>query len=471
MAFKLFDANRELQKKEEFLTSVIENIPDIIFIKDSKNLKFVRVNKSCKDFLSCNEDEILGKDDYDFFPKEQADFFSKSNRDVLKTGILLDISEAQIDTKKRKPILHTKKIPLYNKEGKPDFLLGISEDITERKKIENALRKNEESLEKAQNLAHMGNWEYYPATGEGYWSKEMYHIFNYDMEKGIPPLDKFIETVHSDEAKNIFESHKRVMATGISETFSYRKYIENYGYRYFETSIHLINENNGSSPYLAGIVIDVTDKKNSEIVLSQANDLLLRQKKSLSILNEIIIIANQAENLPSLYKNILNSTLRLLDYDAGGIYIINNENNTANVVYSKNLPSDFLNKIKDISITNPRYSDIFIKGMVVITDHYEKISPEYAKIYGFCSVISVPLYSKNRIVGALNAISKKRYIITEDEKNVLITIGRELGTIIERITVEEELKKSEANLNSLFNNRNELIWTIDKNYRALLNTR
>jgi signal transduction histidine kinase len=79
---------------------------------------------------------LIGKSDYDFFPKEQADFFTSVDRRVLQSGTLLEIPEEVIQTRQGVRFLHTKKIPIWNSHGRPVYLLGISEDITERKRSE-----------------------------------------------------------------------------------------------------------------------------------------------------------------------------------------------------------------------------------------------------------------------------------------------------------------------------------------------
>ena len=134
--------------EKEFLESIVENIPNMIFIKSIDKLNFEMINHAGEELLGYSKEELLGKNDYDFFPKNEADFFTQKDRKVLKNKKLLDIPEETIKTKKLgKRILHTKKIPILNKEGNPQFLLGISEDITERKKAEEALIKAYDELE------------------------------------------------------------------------------------------------------------------------------------------------------------------------------------------------------------------------------------------------------------------------------------------------------------------------------------
>lgn len=115
--------------------SIIENIPNMIFLKDAKELRFLRFNRAGEELLGRNRSELLGKNDYDFFTKQEADFFIKKDREVLSGKKVLDIPEEPIHTRKKGVrILHTKKVPILNKAGKPEYLLGISEDITRYKK-------------------------------------------------------------------------------------------------------------------------------------------------------------------------------------------------------------------------------------------------------------------------------------------------------------------------------------------------
>ena len=133
---------RDLHNNEKFLDNVVEHIPNIIFVKDAQTLRFVRFNKAGEQLVGYPREELLGKTDYDFFPREEADFFTAKDRQVLDSKELVDIPEEIIRNKcNEERILHTQKIPLLDEAGTPQFLLGISEDVTERKKLEEQLRQ------------------------------------------------------------------------------------------------------------------------------------------------------------------------------------------------------------------------------------------------------------------------------------------------------------------------------------------
>jgi PAS domain S-box-containing protein len=130
-------AESALRDSELFLNSIVENIPDMIFVKDAKELQFLRFNKAGEELVGYPRAELLGKTDYDFFPKPEADWYATKDREVLSGKTLMDIPEEIIQTKAHeRRYLHTKKIPILDVHGNPEYLLGISEDITERKQAE-----------------------------------------------------------------------------------------------------------------------------------------------------------------------------------------------------------------------------------------------------------------------------------------------------------------------------------------------
>jgi PAS domain S-box-containing protein len=131
------ERTRELKDSESFLDSVIENIPHMVFVKDAKELRFVRFNRAGEDLLGFSRHDLLGKNDFDFFPKSQAEYFSSKDKEVLSGRSVVDIPEEAISKKSgEERILHTRKIPLLSASGEPEYLLGISEDITEWKRAE-----------------------------------------------------------------------------------------------------------------------------------------------------------------------------------------------------------------------------------------------------------------------------------------------------------------------------------------------
>lgn len=137
---------------QDYIGVLLENLPSTIFVKDAENLSYIYVNKSAENFFGFSREELIGKNDYDFWPKEQADFFTKKDREVLNSREALDIPQEPIETKNMGlRILHTKKVPICDHDGNPLYLVGISEDITELKEAQDRLNNK---YYETQNLYH-----------------------------------------------------------------------------------------------------------------------------------------------------------------------------------------------------------------------------------------------------------------------------------------------------------------------------
>lgn len=142
-----YRAGRQLGQNNRLLESLIDNIPDMIFLKNADTLTFARINKAGEELIGKTRAEMIGKSDRDFFPAHQADFFVAKDREVLVSRTVMNIPEETLATHAHGVrILHTRKIGIYDDLGAPAFLLGISEDITERRAAEQKIVALNDSL-------------------------------------------------------------------------------------------------------------------------------------------------------------------------------------------------------------------------------------------------------------------------------------------------------------------------------------
>src|SRR5437868_4517238 len=143
-------AEEEVRRANAFLDSIIENLPVMLFVKDARDLRFVRFNRAGEHMLSIGRTTILGKTDKDLFPPHVADAYGATDRATLTGRSIVDIPEDIVPTRDRGPrILHTRKIPICDSRGEPAYLLGISEDITERRTAEEEARLAKLEAERA----------------------------------------------------------------------------------------------------------------------------------------------------------------------------------------------------------------------------------------------------------------------------------------------------------------------------------
>ncbi|MGA9362789.1 MAG: PAS domain S-box protein [Bacteroidota bacterium] len=137
-------AEETLRYERNLLRTLIDNLPDGIYVKDSACRKTIANQADVHNMGLQSEAEALGKDDLDLFPKDLAEGFFADDQSVLQTGRpVLNREEYVLETEGQKRWLLTSKLPLRDDKGQIIGLVGIGRDITERKRVEEALKESE----------------------------------------------------------------------------------------------------------------------------------------------------------------------------------------------------------------------------------------------------------------------------------------------------------------------------------------
>jgi len=150
-------AEEEIAHQKILLKSILDTIPDLVFVKDTNGV-YLQCNPPVAELFGCTADEIIGRSDHDLLPKEIADSFRKQDRMMLEQGKSRHNEEWVEYPDGRKALLDTLKTPFLDPQGKPTGVLGVSRDITERKKAEDALKSaNKKTREKNEELRNTLN--------------------------------------------------------------------------------------------------------------------------------------------------------------------------------------------------------------------------------------------------------------------------------------------------------------------------
>ena len=141
----------ELSQANCFLDSIVANIPLALFVKDVQNdWRYILWNQAAEKLYGVAQDEAIGRNSYDFVNAQQADRFLAEDLEILASGKLAIVEEEQIQHNLQGVIWQRfMKVPLFNPQGQATHLLCISEDITVRKRAEEALRRKNEDLANA----------------------------------------------------------------------------------------------------------------------------------------------------------------------------------------------------------------------------------------------------------------------------------------------------------------------------------
>jgi len=164
-------AEIELAREKELLQSLMDNIPDLIYFKDCES-KFTRINKAQAALLGIKSpDEAIGKNDFDFFPREQSEYAYQDEQEIFRSGIpMINHIEKVTPVDGNTIWMSATKIPTKDEHGNVTGLVGISRDITimemARENLKFAKEKAEESnYAKSQFLANMSHEIRTPMNG------------------------------------------------------------------------------------------------------------------------------------------------------------------------------------------------------------------------------------------------------------------------------------------------------------------
>jgi len=143
MAFELFEAHEGARAVEARLITLVESIPDLVWLKDAEG-KYLAGNKVFGRFIGAHGAQLIGKTDYDFHSREAAEFFREKDREAIERGgPNMNEEWVSFADDGHRALLETIKTPIFDDAGRFVGVLGIGRDITERKMHEEKLEESE----------------------------------------------------------------------------------------------------------------------------------------------------------------------------------------------------------------------------------------------------------------------------------------------------------------------------------------
>ncbi len=161
-------------------------------------------------------------------------------------------------------------------EGKPTHLFGILQDITEQKEREQEITNSEARLTEAQQVAHVGSWEYDPANKVVHWSDELFRIVGHEPQSFVPSMRSFGKIIHPDDLRHASLGAKSTLNT--PEKSQFRIIRPDGTHRVIATTVWNTDDHNDQPRRIFGIVQDITERialektnRDQELNLIQAD--------------------------------------------------------------------------------------------------------------------------------------------------------------------------------------------------------
>ncbi|HDP37336.1 MAG TPA: PAS domain S-box protein [Candidatus Atribacteria bacterium] len=424
-------AIKALAREQNLLHALMNNIADSIYFKDNKN-RFVMVNKAKAEHSGVTSKNIIGKTDFDFLPKEIARQSFADDNYVMKSGRpLIDKIEKIIHLNKTEHWVSVTKVPWYDEEGKIIGTIGITRDITDRKKSEEALQQSQQKFANLFNNSPEA-LVYMDEKGNILDANPRFtELFGYTLEeiKGRNINDGMIHPPNKiEEGKDL---DKIALSKGYFNYETIRKKKDGTLFPVAISGSNIIID--GRPKGIIGTYIDITERRKNE----QLNTILYNISKA----------ANSAITLDQLYKTIHQELGTIIDATNFYIALVDEKEDKVFFPYHQDEKDDDFPVLK-LSSNNTPTTYMIRTGQPFLINRKQlngmvaqgALTP-WGTITDKSIWLGVPLKVEDKIIGAVVVQSYTNpELYHEKDIGLLEFVSSQVATAIERKRTEEKIR-------------------------------
>jgi PAS domain S-box-containing protein len=265
----------EVQRQKNLLAAIIDNLPVGVFIKDAATLRYVVRNRFLEELNGDPMETSIGKSAHDLLPKEQADRSVATDRQALESRKLVDIPEQEMLCRSgEQRLFHVRKVPLLDDRGRPQLLVGIADDITDRKRAEHALREGEARFNLAMESTGLGMWDWNVRTSEVWRHPRWARMLGYEPEEVRGHICMWREFCHPDDwerAQGKLMAHMSGTVPDYAAEYRMRK--RNGAWLWVACRGKVIERDGDGTPLrMIGYIQDISESKQAESALRESEE-------------------------------------------------------------------------------------------------------------------------------------------------------------------------------------------------------
>jgi len=309
------------QAVQRKLVNLLDLTHDTVFVRDMGDV-ITYWNRGAADLYGWSREQAVGQVSHELMKTVFPVPLEQINAELFRTGRW----EGELTHTKRdgtQVIVASRWALQHDQSGRPAAVLETNNDITERKRAEDALRRSEAYLTQAQRLTHTGSFARHPARLETtYASDEYCRLLGFDPSSGPPSREDVLQRIHPEDRDRIDRTSQEAISTGTDFDAEFRAVLPDETIKHFRGVGHTIVDASGVPVEHIGTLTDVTERKRAE---EERERLLARERAALAeaiaaqrrfsdLVNSIEGIVWEAELSPLRFTFVSRQAERVLGY-------------------------------------------------------------------------------------------------------------------------------------------------------------
>lgn len=271
-------------------TGILDNVPEAVFAMGD-NLDIQVFNKAAERIFGYAANEVIGKPLDILMPERFRAGHSRHTKGFTDSSSAHSLMSERQDIKALKKdgteFPATASVTKSILNGESVFTV-ILQDVTERRAAESALREKTTSLDDAQRIAHMGNWDWDIATDRVYWSDEIYRIFGFEPQQSEISYATLIKMVHHDDRERVNDAvDASILDPSLEIDFEYRIIRRDGDERAVRSRGEVTTNSENQAIRVSGTIQDITETKRTESQLIHSAKLAIIGQMASGIAHEL----------------------------------------------------------------------------------------------------------------------------------------------------------------------------------------
>ena len=430
MAVSLNKTTLELKQKDTYINAML----DPLWVVNEKNF-IVDINPAFTRLFGHAREDIIGTLIYDYFDDKNAEIMRGQLEGKREKGIS-SIYEISIFAKdgSQIPVLISGS-PIYS-EGKIVGKIGILKDFREQAKLRKELQQSRDYIEKIMDSIEeeiiVIDKEYRITKANKFALKEM----DSDM------LGKFCYKISHRTDKPCWAEGNEcpaqiVFVTGENHRTAHQ-HMDSSGKKCFhEIMASPVKDAAGNVIQVIEVIRDMTDRIRHEEALTHKN-------RELLTLNSISRLLSRSLRSDEIFTQVVDKMIGMLGMDGGGIFFIDDASRSMVCRYHKGISDEYVKMLDKIRLGEDIPGRVAVTGKIMTTSdvskdqRIERSIIKHSGIQGYCCV---PIKGKERVIGVFCLFSFNPHVFTQEEENILNSIGEMTGIAVENIRLYEKMRE------------------------------